>query len=95
MSSRQSAELAANVFAQYMNAICDIEGSQYLVLPDSIGGKHRKDEIAVERLKCTRNTKDLMDKLGRQTAKGWKLCFEWKHGSTLWKCLADLRSQIP
>lgn len=80
-----------------MNAICDIEGSQYLVpLPDSIGGKHRKDEIAVDsRLKCTCNTKDLMDKLGRQTAKGWKLCFEWKDGSTLWKCLADLWSQIP
>jgi hypothetical protein len=75
----QTAELAANVIAQNMYAMCDAEGNQYLLLDGIIG--HRKDESAVARA-------DMYVQRGsnrhiRKTTKGWKLCVEWKDGSNV------------
>ena len=44
----QTAELAANVIAQNMYAMCDIEGNQYLLLEGIVD--HRKDESALGRV---------------------------------------------
>ena len=31
----------------------------------------------------------------RKTTKGWKLCIEWKDGTTSWERLADLKESYP
>ena len=31
----------------------------------------------------------------RKTTKGWKLCIEWKDGTTTWERLADLKESNP
>ena len=87
----QTAELAAIVIAQNMYAMCDIEGNQYLLLAGIVD--HRKDESAIERA-------DMFIQQGsnrqiRKTTKGWKLCIEWKDGSTSWERLADLKELNP
>ena len=87
----QSAELAANVIAQNMYAMCDTEGNQFLLLSGIVD--HRKDETALDRA-------DMYVKRGsnthyRKTTEGWKLCVEWKDGSTSWERLADLKESNP
>ena len=85
------AEYAANVLAQNMISQCDLEGNQFLLM-DSIVD-HKKDGHAVE----------LADQYvyvnGRQhqrkTTKGWKLCVQWKDGTTTWERLADLKESYP
>jgi hypothetical protein len=44
----QMAELAANVIAQNMYIMCDIEGNQYLLLQGIVD--HRKEESAIDRV---------------------------------------------
>ena len=87
----QTAELAANVIAQNMYAMCDIEDNQHLSLSGIVG--HRKNESAVERadMFVQRGSNRQM----RKTTKGWKLCVEWKDGSTSWERLADLKESNP
>jgi Reverse transcriptase (RNA-dependent DNA polymerase) len=87
----QMAELSANVIAQNMYAMCDIEGNQYLLLEGIVD--HRKDESAVDRrdMYIQRGSNRQM----RKTTKGWKLCVEWKDGSTSWERLADLKESNP
>ncbi|KAI2504635.1 Reverse transcriptase (RNA-dependent DNA polymerase) [Fragilaria crotonensis] len=87
----QTAELAANVIAQNMYAMCDTEGNQFLLLDGIIG--HRKDESAIERadMYVQRGSNRHM----RKTTKGWKLCVEWKDGTTSWERLADIKESNP
>ena len=87
----QTAELAANVIAQNIYAMCDTEGNQYLLLEGIID--HRKDSTAVDR-------KDMYVQRGsnrhfRKTTRGWQLCVEWKDGNTLWELLAGLKESNP
>ena len=87
----QIAEMAANVIAQNMYAMCDEEGNQFLLLAGIID--HRKDENAMSRA-------DMYIRKGsnthiRKSTKGWQLCVEWKDGSTLWERLADLKESNP
>ncbi|KAI2491971.1 Reverse transcriptase (RNA-dependent DNA polymerase) [Fragilaria crotonensis] len=87
----QTAELAANVIAQSMYAMCDTEGNQFILLEGIVD--HRKDESALERA-------DMYVQRGsnrhiRKTTKGWKLCVEWKDGTTSWERLADLKELNP
>jgi hypothetical protein len=87
----QTAELAANVIAQNMYAMCDIEGNQYLLLEGIVD--HRKDDSALD---CV----DMYIQRGsnrqiRKTTRGWKLCVEWKDGRKSWERLADLKESNP
>ncbi len=87
----QTAELSANVIAQNMYAMCDLEGNQFLLLKGIVD--HRKDGSAIERA-------DMFVQRGsnrhyRKTTKGWQLCVEWKDGSTSWERLADLKESNP
>jgi hypothetical protein len=87
----QIAEFSANVIAQNMYEMCGTEGNQYLLLSGIIG--HRKEESAL-------NCDDMYVKPGsnqqlKRTTKGWKLCVEWKDGSTSWERLADLKESNP
>jgi hypothetical protein len=72
--------------------MCDVEGNQYLLLA-GIVVDHRKDASALDRA-------DMYIKHGsnrhmKKTNKGWKLCIEWKDGSTSWERLADLKESNP
>ncbi|KAI2500399.1 Reverse transcriptase (RNA-dependent DNA polymerase) [Fragilaria crotonensis] len=90
-SDGQLAEVSANVIAQNMYAMCDTEGNQYLLLSGIID--HRKDESAVDRADAyiQRGSNQHMKK----TTRGWKICVEWKDGSTSWERLADLKESNP
>jgi hypothetical protein len=87
----RSEEYTANVIAENMYAQCDEEGNHFLRLQDIVG--HKTDGHAVERA-------DMYIKVGsniqiRKTPKGWHLCVEWKHGTTSWERLADLKESNP
>ncbi|KAI2513194.1 Reverse transcriptase (RNA-dependent DNA polymerase) [Fragilaria crotonensis] len=87
----QTAELAANIIAQNMYAMCDTEGNQYLLLAGIVD--HRKDDSAIERpdMYIQRGSNQQI----RKTTKGWRLCVEWRDGSTSWERLADLKESNP
>ena len=87
----QTVEYSANVIAQNMYSQCDTEGNQYLLLKGIVDWE--KDDTAVDR-------KDMYIQHGtnrhlRKTTKGWKLCIEWKDGTTTWERLADLKESNP
>ena len=87
----EKAEVAANIIAQNRYAQCDSEGNQYLLLAGIVD--HRRDENAVAKpdMWITRGSNRRM----RQTTKGWRLCVEWKDGTTSWERLADLKESNP
>ncbi|KAI2506535.1 Reverse transcriptase (RNA-dependent DNA polymerase) [Fragilaria crotonensis] len=87
----QFAEVSANTIAQSMYAMCDTEGNQYLLLAGIIG--HRKDESALDRADAF--IQKGSNRHVRKTTKGWKLCVEWKDGTTSWERLADLKESNP
>ena len=84
-------EYAANVIAENMWTQCDEEGNQFLLLDAIVDWS--KDSSAVEdadKYVTVRDRRSL-----RQTTKGWKLCAQWKDGSTSWERLSDLKESNP
>jgi hypothetical protein len=86
-----SDEYTANVIAENMYAQCDIEGKIYNLMEGIVD--HKTDGHAVE-------PSDMYIKHGsnnkaRKTTKGWKLCVEWKDGTTRWERLADIKESNP
>ena len=86
------AELAANVIAQSMYAQCDPEGNAY-VLFDSIVD-YKRDSTAMNKNDQVARKADGRTYMRRSTV-GWKLCVQWKDGSTSWERLADLKETHP
>jgi hypothetical protein len=89
--SGEVAEYTANIIAENMFAKCDADGNQHLLL-DSIVD-HKTNDKAVkfaDRFQVI-NGKQYQKK----TTAGWKLCAEWKDGSTSWEELADLKESYP
>jgi hypothetical protein len=84
-------EYAANVIAENMLSRCDHERNQHALLRHIID--HKSDSTAVPReegFAWSRGRKS-----PRRTTKGWKLCVEWKDGSTSWEPLSALKESIP
>ena len=85
-------ELTANVIAQSMYAMCDTDG-EHVLLFDSIVD-YVKGEAALSLA-----DQKFVDSRGRtqyrRTTKGWKLCIQWKDGSTTWEKLADMKECYP
>ena len=82
---------SANVIAENMYSQCDIDGNQYLLLDSIID--HRSDQSAVkdhDKYIIVNGRQYL-----RKTTVGWKLCVQWKDGSTSWERLADLKESNP
>ncbi len=86
------AEISANVIAQNMYAMCDTEGNQFLLLAGIVD--HWKEESALDKADMMYITHGSNRQI-RKTTKGWKLCVEWKDGSTSWERLADLKESNP
>jgi hypothetical protein len=87
----EEAEYAANVIAQNMYAQCDTEGNQYLLMESLVDYKTDGHAVKVADMYITRNGRQHM----RKTTIGWKLCVQWKDGTTTWERLADLKESYP
>ena len=87
----EKTEVAANIIALNMYSQCDSEGNQYLLLSGIVD--HRKDASAVAKsdMWITPGSNRRM----KQTTKGWRLCIEWKDGTTSWERLTDLKESNP
>jgi hypothetical protein len=84
-------EYAANIIAENLYSQVDAEGCRF-VLMDSIVD-HKKDSCA------TSKDDEFVEKNGKRlrskSTKGWKLCVQWKDGSTSWEPLAALKESNP
>jgi len=93
----QIAEYSANIIAQNMYSQCDSEGNQYLLLKAIVDWQ--KDETATTRerqyIRLGNKNHIESNKHLRKTTKGWKLCVEWRDGTTSWERLADLKESNP
>ena len=75
----EEAELSANAIAESMYAQCDPEGNQYVMF-DSIVD-YKKDGTARKKVDQKATKADGIFFMRRST-KGWKLCVQWRDGST-------------
>ena len=83
--------LQQNTIAESMCAQCSSEGNQYLLLDSIVDYKKQKSALTVKDAFVTVRGRHNM----RKTTKGWKLCVQWKDGTTTWERLADLRESNP
>jgi hypothetical protein len=75
LADGETAELAANVIAQNMYAMCDLEGNnQYLLLAGIVDHRNNESEIEKADMYIQRGS----DRHMRKTTKGWRLCIKWK-----------------
>jgi hypothetical protein len=85
-------KMFANTIAENIYAQIDEEGQQYLILKEIIDHKASDDAI-------TRADGFIIGQYGqripKRTTKGWKLCVEWRDGSTSWIQLKDLKESNP
>jgi len=84
-------ELTANVIAEAMYAQYDGDGNQHILLGSIIDHKRFKDVVSLSDQKDAKNGKANI----RRSIAGWKLCCEWKDGSTSWKKLSILKESHP
>jgi hypothetical protein len=87
------AEYAANVIAENMYSQCDSEGQEYLLLLREIVD-HRKDATAYTLDQGWMQTHS-GKKTRQKTTKGWQLLVSWKHGTTDWLPLKELKASNP
>ena len=84
------AELTVNAIAQSMYAQCDHDGNQYLMLDSIFDFLQSTTALCYAEQNFVKNGRSYK----RRSTKGWKLCCQWKDGSTLWQKLADLKNII-
>jgi len=84
-------EYTANVISESMIAQCDANGYDVKLMEAIID--HRKDGNAVE--DADRYFTNRGRQYPKKTTAGWKLCVQWKGGSTSWEKLADLKESYP
>jgi hypothetical protein len=90
-SDETEAEYATNLIAENMLSRCDEEGKRYALLKFILD--YKKDSTAVPReggFTWTRSRKT-----PRRTTKGWKMCVEWRDGTTSWEPLYGLKESHP
>ena len=84
-------EYAANVIAENLYSQIDTEGNRHVLIDSIID--HKKDSQA------TPKDDEYVELNGKRTrritTKGWKLCVQWKDGSTSWEPLKRLKESYP
>ena len=84
--------MTANVIAQSMYEMCDEEGNRTLLFDAIID--HRRCLTAL-----TKADQKFVDSRGkaqyRRSTKGWRVCVQWKDGSTSWEKLSDIKECYP
>jgi hypothetical protein len=87
----REAEYSANVIAENMLSMCDTEGNQFVLLKHIVD--HRREGTAIPKEDAFIWIRGR--KTPRKTTKGWKLCIEWKDGTTSWEPLSTLKEPNP
>lgn len=87
----REAEYSANVIAENVLSMCDSEGNQYLLLKHIVD--HRKEDTALSKEDSFVWVRGR--KYPKKSTKGWKLCIEWKDGTTSWEPLSTLKESNP
>jgi hypothetical protein len=87
-----TAEYSANVIAECLYSQVDNEGNQYLLLDSIVDWKRTQDAVDDDDILQISFNGNLHP---RCTTKGWKLCVQWKDGSTSWEDLKDLKESYP
>ena len=82
---------AANAIAEHLYAQVDDQGFQYLIIDEIIDHKKDGSAVAADDGFVIVNGRQCP----RRTTKGWKLCVQWKDGSTSWESLKDLKESNP
>ena len=84
-------EYTANIISESMIAQCDANGYDVQLMEEIID--HKKDGNAVK--DADRYFLNRGKQYPKKTTAGWKLCVQWKGGSTSWETLADLKESYP
>ncbi|KAG7369941.1 hypothetical protein IV203_027687 [Nitzschia inconspicua] len=84
-------EYSANIIAENMLSMCDPEGNQFILMKHITD--HKKEGMAIPKEDAYVWIKER--KYPRKTTKGWKLCVEWKDGTTSWESLSALKESNP
>jgi hypothetical protein len=82
---------SATLLAENMIAQCDEEGNQFILLEGIVD--HKRDENAISKEEGYFYHNDR--RYWKKTTKGWKLCVEWKDGTTTWESLSALKESNP
>lgn len=90
-SDGQVLEYAANLIAENLYSQVDDEGHHQVMFEEIIDHKSDTSAVLPDDGWTTLNGK----KHRRITTKGWKLCVQWKDGSTSWEPLADMKEAYP
>ena len=72
---------AANTIAEHLFSQVDDQGLQYLIIDEIIDHKKDGSAVAADDGFVLVNGRQCP----RRTTKGWKLCVQWKDGSTSWE----------
>jgi hypothetical protein len=85
-------EYSANVIAQNIYSELDTEGHRYILL-DSIIDYDKGVEALPPEQRYSVAASGNIHKC--RTTKGWRLCVQWKDGSTSWEPLKDMKESFP
>ena len=81
------AEFAENVIAENMFLQCDGAGNQYWLMSGIVDHKSNNKAVSKpDRYVVTRGRQ-----FPRKNTVGWKLCIEWRDGSTSWERISDMK----
>ena len=84
-------EFTANVIAENMFLQCDDAGNQYRLMSRIVD--HKSNDKAVS--KSDQYVVIRVRQLPRKTTVEWKMCIEWRDGSTSWERLSDMKETYP
>ena len=85
------AEFTANVIAENVFSQCDDAGNQYRLISGIVD--HKSNDKSVS--KSYRYVVIRGRQFPINSTVGWKLCVEWKDGSTSWEQLPDMKEAYP
>ena len=87
VSDGDVADFTTNVKAENMFSQCDDAGNQYCLMSGIVD--HNSNDKAVS--KSDQYVVIRGRQLPRKTTVGWKLCVEWRDGSTSWERLSYMK----
>ena len=81
--------MPANIIAENIMSRVDEQGHKQMMIDEIIS--HEKSDVAVNTQQSS--IINLIKKL--HTTRGWKLCVQWKNGSSSWVSLKDIKNGYP
>ena len=85
------AEFTANVIVENKFSQCDDAGNQYRLISGIVDHKYNDKSVSKSDWYVVIRGRQFP----RKTTVGWKLCVEWRDGSTSWERLYDMKEAYP